>query len=127
VVSKPSADSFAVGRRQKALKSFLDSLTICDKVASGNKRRPRCRLPGVARRTTEPASRWDLQVYENPGRPRLQRIKREANKNLLAMKLCPRGSRGRGGGKDFGNGTHRESQGCISEGNDNFKDVLHQG
>jgi hypothetical protein len=47
VVSKPSADSFAVGRRQKALKSFLDSLTICDKVASGNKRRPRCACPGL--------------------------------------------------------------------------------
>jgi hypothetical protein len=37
VVFKPSSDSFAVGRRQKALKSFLHSLTICDKVASGNK------------------------------------------------------------------------------------------
>jgi hypothetical protein len=36
VLSRPSADSFAVGRRQKALKSFLHSLTICDKVASGN-------------------------------------------------------------------------------------------
>jgi hypothetical protein len=38
VLSRPSADSFAVGRRQKALKSFLQSLTICDKVASGNKK-----------------------------------------------------------------------------------------
>jgi hypothetical protein len=38
VLSKPSADSFAVGRRQKALKSFLHSLTICDKLASGNKK-----------------------------------------------------------------------------------------
>jgi hypothetical protein len=38
VLSKPSADSFAVGRRQKAQKSFLHSLTICDKVASGNKK-----------------------------------------------------------------------------------------
>jgi hypothetical protein len=28
VLSKPSADSFAVGRRQKELKSFLHSLTI---------------------------------------------------------------------------------------------------
>jgi hypothetical protein len=36
MLSKPSADSFAVGRRQKALKSFLHSLTICDKFASGN-------------------------------------------------------------------------------------------
>jgi hypothetical protein len=35
VLSKPSADSFAVGRRQKELDSFLHSLTICDKVASG--------------------------------------------------------------------------------------------
>jgi hypothetical protein len=38
VLSRPSADSFAVGRRQKALKSFLHFLTICDKVASGNKK-----------------------------------------------------------------------------------------
>jgi hypothetical protein len=37
VLSKPSADSFAVGRRQKELKSFLHSLTIRDKVASGDK------------------------------------------------------------------------------------------
>jgi hypothetical protein len=39
VLSKLSADSFAVGRRQKALKSFLHSLTMCDKVASGNKKK----------------------------------------------------------------------------------------
>jgi hypothetical protein len=37
VLSRPSSDSFAVGRRQKEMKSFLHSLTICDKVASGNK------------------------------------------------------------------------------------------
>jgi hypothetical protein len=37
VLSKPSADSFAVDRRQKELESFLHSLTICDKVAYGNK------------------------------------------------------------------------------------------
>jgi hypothetical protein len=39
VLSKPSADSFAVGRRQKELKSFPHSLTICDKVASGKKKK----------------------------------------------------------------------------------------
>jgi hypothetical protein len=36
VIPRPSADYFVVGRRQKELKSFLRSLTICDKVASGN-------------------------------------------------------------------------------------------
>jgi hypothetical protein len=36
VVPRPSANYFVVSRRQKALKSFLHSLTICEKVASGN-------------------------------------------------------------------------------------------
>jgi hypothetical protein len=36
VVPRPSASALLTGRRQKALKSFLHSLTICDKVASGN-------------------------------------------------------------------------------------------
>jgi hypothetical protein len=37
VIPRPLEDYFVVGRRQKALKSFLHSLNICDKVASGYK------------------------------------------------------------------------------------------
>jgi hypothetical protein len=36
VLSKPLADSFDVSRSQKEMYSFLHSLTICNKVASGN-------------------------------------------------------------------------------------------
>jgi hypothetical protein len=86
VLSKPLADSFAVGQRQKALKSFLHSLTISDKVASGNKKNKWKQKTEEHRETADRLLPIDTRITRQP-RIRHRRTSRQIHHYLYKQKL----------------------------------------